>query len=240
MFIFLNFVEKINNIINSIVWGPLMLALFIFVGLQFCIRLKFFQISKCNFWLKQTFGTLFHNNKNNKTGITSFQAVTTALASSIGTGNIIGVATAITLGGPGAVFWMWIAAFLGMMTSFAEIILGVKYRQTNSKKENFGGPMFYIQNGLGLRWLACFFAFACILASFGIGNMTQSNSIASALYECFNFSPAVTGISLAILVSFIILGGINLGRKNISVYWMCFMWNWRKNIQDIYLGKKGK
>ena len=185
-----------------------MLALFIFVGLQFCIRLKFFQISKCNFWLKQTFGTLFHNNKNNKTGITSFQAVTTALASSIGTGNIIGVATAITLGGPGAVFWMWIAAFLGMMTSFAEIILGVKYRQTNSKKENFGGPMFYIQNGLGLRWLACFFAFACILASFGIGNMTQSNSIASALYECFNFSPAVTGISLAILVSFIILGGI--------------------------------
>ena len=132
---FLNYVEKINNIINSIVWGPPMLILIPIVGLQFSLRLKFFQITHAKLWLKQTFGTIFNFKKlkGKKNEITSFQAVSTALASAIGTGNVVGVATAITLGGPGAVFWMWIAAFLGMMTIFAENILGIKYRKIGQK-----------------------------------------------------------------------------------------------------------
>lgn len=207
---FLNYVEKINNIINSIVWGPPMLILITIVGLQFSLRLKFFQITHAKLWLKQTFGTIFNFKKlkGKKNEITSFQAVSTALASAIGTGNVVGVATAITLGGPGAVFWMWIAAFLGMMTIFAENILGIKYRKIGQKGENIGGPMYYIEKGLGQRWLACFFAFACILASFGMGNMTQANSIAISLKKSFKFSPAITGIVIALLISFIIFGGI--------------------------------
>lgn len=206
----LSYVEKINNTINSIVWGPPMLLLITSVGLWFSLRLRFFQITHAKLWLKKTFGSIVNDNKsqNKKNGITPFQAVSTALASAIGTGNVVGVATAITLGGAGAVFWMWLAALLGMMTIFAENILGLKYRQENQNGENFGGPMYYIEKGLGLRWLACFFAFACILASFGMGNMTQANSIAISLKKSFKISPSITGIILAALIGFIILGGI--------------------------------
>lgn len=208
---FFESVEKINSIINSVVWSPVILALIIFVGIQFSIRLKFFQISHCKLWLKQTFGTILKpkNSKNKKKGITSLQAVSTALASAIGTGNIVGVATAITLGGAGAVFWMWVSAFLGMMTIFAENVLGVKYRKTSKNGENLGGPMYYIEYGLKQKWLAYIFAFACILASFGIGNMTQANSISASLKKSFNFPPAITGIIISTLISFIILGGVN-------------------------------
>lgn len=147
------------------------------------------------------------NSKKSNNGITSMQIVSTALASTIGTGNIIGVATAIALGGAGAVFWMWIAAFFGMMTIFAENVLGVKYKKLNKNGKNIGGPMYYIENGLNQKGLACFFAVSCILASFGIGNMTQANSIANSLKKTFNFSPKITAIILAIALSFIILGG---------------------------------
>lgn len=210
MNVLLNYVEKINNMINSVVWGAPMLVLITIVGLQFSLRLKFFQITHAKLWLKQTFGTIFNLKKSQiqKNEITPFQAVSTALASAIGTGNVVGVATAITLGGPGAVFWMWIAAFLGMMTIFAENILGLKYRKINANGENIGGPMYYIENGLGQRWLACFFAFACILASFGMGNMTQANSIAVSLKKSFKCSPSITGMIIALLISFIIFGGI--------------------------------
>lgn len=207
----LEFVERANNVVNAVVWGPLMLALIIFVGVMFSVRLKFFQLFKCKLWLKQTFGSLF--NKENlkgskKNGITPFQAVSTALASAIGTGNVVGVATAITLGGPGAVFWMWVAAFFGMMTTFAENVLGLKYRTVNELGEKVGGPMYYIEKGLGQRWMACFFAFACILASFGMGNMTQANSIAASLKKSFNLPPAVVGLALAAVIGCIIFGGV--------------------------------
>ena len=203
-------VEKINNVINGIVWGPLMLTLIMFVGIMFSVRLRFFQLFKVKIWFKHTLGSLFNfkNARSKESGITSFQAVSTALASSVGTGNIVGAATAITLGGPSAIFWMWIAALFGMMTSFAENILGVKYRATNKIGENIGGPMYYIEKGLHQRWLACFFAVACIFASFGMGNMTQANSIAVALKKSFKFEPSVTGMILAIIVGLIILGGV--------------------------------
>lgn len=207
----LNYIEHINNVVNSIVWGPLMLALILLVGVQFSIRLKFFQIFKCKLWLKQTFGTIFkakNHQNNSKPGISPFQAVSTALASAIGTGNVVGVATAITLGGPGAVFWMWMAALFGMMTIFAENVLGVKYRQVDTDGENIGGPMYYIEKGLKTRWLAYFFAFACILASFGMGNMTQVNSIAASLKKTFKISPQTTGAVIALLICIIIFGGI--------------------------------
>lgn len=206
----IDYIERINNIVNSIVWGPLMLALIMFVGIQFSIRLGFFQFSGYKLWLKKTIGTLFKNNKNKnqKDGISPFQAASTALASAIGTGNIIGVATAITLGGPGAVFWMWIAAFFGMMTVFAENILGVKYRTINENGENIGGPMYYIEKGLGQRWLACIFAIACTLASLGIGNMTQANSISASLKKGFGLPPSITGIIIALLAGLVIFGGI--------------------------------
>lgn len=207
----LEFVERANHVVNAVVWGPLMLALIIFVGVMFSVRLRFFQLFKCNLWLKQTFGSLF--NKENlkgskKNGITPFQAVSTALASAIGTGNVVGVATAITLGGPGAVFWMWVAAFFGMMTTFAENVLGLKYRTVNELGEKVGGPMYYIEKGLGQRWMACFFAFACILASFGMGNMTQANSIAASLKKSFNLPPAIVGLVLAAIIGCIIFGGV--------------------------------
>lgn len=204
------FVERTNDLINSIIWGPPMLILIMIVGFQFSLRLKFFQITQCRLWLKHTFGTIFNKKKvkNHKNGITPFQAVSTALASAIGTGNIVGVATAITLGGPGAVFWMWIAAFGGMMTIYAENVLGIKYREINAKGENVGGPMYYIEKGLGQRWLAYFFAFSCILASFGMGNMTQINSIAISLKKSFKLPPPITGIVVASFMCFIIFGGI--------------------------------
>lgn len=207
----LEYVEKANNLVNAVVWGPLMLTLIIFVGVMFSIRLKFFQLFKCKLWLKQTFGSLFNKESlkgSKKDGITPFQAVSTALASTVGTGNVVGVATAITLGGPGAVFWMWIAAFFGMMTAFAENVLGLKYRTVNKLGEKVGGPMYYIEKGLRQRWMACFFAFACILASFGMGNMTQANSIAASLKKSFNLSPAVVGLVLAAIIGCIIFGGV--------------------------------
>lgn len=207
----LEYVEKVNCLINAVVWGPLMLTLIVFVGVMFSIRLRFFQILKCKLWFKQTFGSLFNKESlkgSKKDGITPFQAVSTALASTVGTGNVVGVATAITLGGPGAVFWMWIAAFFGMMTAFAENVLGLKYRTVNKRGENVGGPMYYIEKGLRQRWMACFFAFACILASFGMGNMTQANSIAASLKKSFNLSPAIVGLVLAAIIGCIIFGGV--------------------------------
>lgn len=211
MDVILEYVEKVNGLVNAVVWGPLMLTLIVFVGVVFSIRLNFFQLFKCKLWFKQTFGSLFNKESlkgSKKDGITPFQAVSTALASTVGTGNVVGVATAITLGGPGAVFWMWIAAFFGMMTAFAENVLGLKYRTVNKLGEKVGGPMYYIEKGLRQRWMACFFAFACILASFGMGNMTQANSIAASLKKSFNLSPAIVGLVLAAIIGCIIFGGV--------------------------------
>lgn len=206
----LYYVEQINNAVNSVVWGPPMLAFFIAVGLYFSVKMKFFQIFKVRLWLKETIGSLFSKKNNKKAnGISPFEAAMTVLAGAIGTGNIVGVATAIALGGPGAVFWMWVAAVLGMMTIFAENILGVKYREKSQDGKYVGGPMYYIEKGLKCKWLAIIFSIMCIFASFGIGNMTQINAIAVSMNTYFNIPPVITGLTVAILVGTIIFGGLN-------------------------------
>lgn len=207
-------IEEINGIINGIVWGPYMLIFLVGTGVLYTIWTKCFQVTKWSLWWANTLGTIFGKNKQKTlvTGkaISPFQAVTTALSSTVGTGNIVGVATAVYLGGPGAVFWMWVSAFFGMMTKFSEVVLAVKFRETDEKGFYHGGPMYYIQNGLGAKWkpLAVIFAILATLATFGIGNMTQSNAIASSFHVTFGAPPLVTGIVIAVLVALVIIGGI--------------------------------
>ncbi|MCL2067232.1 MAG: sodium:alanine symporter family protein [Treponema sp.] len=199
-----------NDWLNGIVWGPPMLILIVGTGVFVTLLTGVFQVTKIKVWWKATFGKIFSKEAREKdaSNISPFQAVTTALASTVGTGNIAGVATAIYLGGPGAVFWMWVSAFFGMMTKYAEIVLAVKFRETDEKGAYHGGPMYYIQNGLKMKWLAVIFAIFGTLATFGIGNMTQANAIAGALNRSFGVPEIATGIAIAILVALVIIGGI--------------------------------
>lgn len=207
----------INDKINGFVWGPVMLALLVGTGVYLSFRIGFIQVSKFGYMWKNTIGTLFGKKTKKKLvdGITPFQAVSTALASTVGTGNITGIATAITLGGPGAVFWMWVSAFFGMVTKYSEILLALTFREKNAKGENVGGPMYYIENGLGWKWLAVIFAIFATMASFGIGNIAQSNSIAQALDKSFGIPVLASGIFFAIIVAVVIIGGIkSIARVN--------------------------
>lgn len=209
---FLEQVTLINNKVNGFVWGPSMLLLIIFAGIFFSCRTGLFQLVHFNLWMDKTFLAIFKNKKVRKASgahsISEFQALSTALAGTIGTGNIAGVATALVSGGPGAIFWMWLSAFFGMMTNYSENVLGIHYRYKNEKGAWMGGPMVYLERGLHQKWLAVLFSCFCILASFGIGNMTQANSIAEALNGSFGIPKLTTGIVLAILVGLVILGGI--------------------------------
>ena len=206
-----------NSAVNGFVWGPIMLVLLVGTGLYLSVRAGFIQFRHFGFVLKRTFGGLFKGTQRDSEGhnISPFQAVSTALASTVGTGNIVGVATAITIGGPGAVFWMWVSALLGMMTKYSEIVLAVKYREVNEDEQYVGGPMYYIKNGVGAKYktlgtvVAAVFAIFAAFACFGIGNMTQGNSIASSMESTFGINTSVTGIVLAIIVAVVILGGIN-------------------------------
>lgn len=208
----LNRIEKVNGILNGFIWGPYMLVFFLLVGGMFTIRTGFFQITQIWQWMEVTLLSVFKDRRVLKTddrhSISQFQSLCTALAATIGTGNIAGVATAIALGGPGAVFWMWLSAFLGMMTNYAENTLGIKYRYRNEKGDWIGGAMIYIERGLHCRWLAVIFSVFCFLASFGIGNMTQANSIASGLESSFGVPAWVTAIAVMIFVALVIVGGI--------------------------------
>lgn len=203
-------IESVNSVINGFVWGPVMLLLLVGTGILLTVLAGFPQLTKLGTIMKSTVGSLFGEDahKKDEAGISPYQAVATALASTVGTGNITGVATAIVAGGPGAVFWMWVSALFGTMTKFAEVTLAVKFRQKNERGEWVGGPMYYMENGLNAKWLGVIFACFATLASFGIGNMTQSNSIATALNETVGISPVVTGVVVAIIVAFVILGGI--------------------------------
>ncbi len=203
-------IEKMNAAVNNIVWGPYMLCLLLGVGIFFTIKLRFFQALHFKLWWKETVGTLLKpcTRKNTTEKISSFQAMSTALAGSIGTGNIVGVANAVAMGGAGAVLWMWIASFFGMATILAENVLGIKYRVKRNGKY-VGGPMYYIEKGLHCRWLAAVFAVFCTLAALGMGNMTQANSAAGAIHHCFGIPSWLCGIILAILVFLIIFGGID-------------------------------
>ena len=206
-----DFILKINSAVSSFVWGPVMLVIFLLIGLYFSAGTGFFQITKIRLWLSRTVLALFKNKDTRSSdgrGISQFGAVSTALAATIGTGSVVGVATALTLGGAGSIFWMWVSAMLGMMTAYAENVLGIKYRYRNEKGEWVGGAMVYIERGLGMKWLACVFSFLCIFSSLGIGNMTQANSIAYALNDLAGVPASATGIILCIIIGIIVLGGI--------------------------------
>ncbi len=202
--------EALNTLLNqlsSFIWGPVMLTLLLGVGIYLTLGLKLMPWRK----IGHGFKLLFSGQADKDQGeISPFQALMTALSATIGTGNIAGVATAIFLGGPGAVFWMWITALFGMATKYGEAVLAVKYRETDDRGKRVGGPMYYIKNGLGdnWKWLGFLFALFGTIAAFGIGNMVQSNSVADALNSNFNINPLITGIVLSILVGLVILGGI--------------------------------
>jgi len=204
-----NAIASINDTVNSLVWGPPMLILIVGTGIFLTIMVKFFQVSKIKIWWKGTFGQLLKKKGElDKNNITPFQAVTTALASTVGTGNIVGVATAIVRGGPGAIFWMWVSAFFGMVTKYAEVVLAVKFREVDANGTHHGGPMYYIEKGLKMKWLAVIFAVLATLATFGIGNMTQANSIADSMSSTFSIPVFVTGCLIAIIAGLVIIGGI--------------------------------
>ncbi len=211
---------EINGVINSIVWGPPMLILLVGVGIVLSICTKFVAIKKLGFVLKSTVGKLFSKEKNDKDDskgeLTPFQALSTALAATVGTGNVAGVATAIAAGGPGAVFWMWIAALVGMTTKFSEIVLAIKYRETTEDGRFQGGPMYYIKNGFKnktfAKILAGLFAFFGAFAAFGIGDMVQANSVATAVQSLLGTKSqmiaTITGITIAVLALIVLLGGV--------------------------------
>ncbi len=207
-----HYVVSINEALNHFIWGPVMLVFFLSAGLMFTIRSGWFQIRHIRLWIKSTLLACFKDKKviktNDKNAISQFQSLCTALASTIGTGNIAGVATAIASGGPGSVFWMWLSAFFGMMTNFAENTLGIKYRYKNKKGEWCGGAMYYIERGLHCKWLAVLFAVFCVLGSLGMGNMAQANSIAVGLKASFHIPPIITAAFLMIFISLVIVGGI--------------------------------
>ncbi|WP_042225028.1 alanine/glycine:cation symporter family protein [Oceanobacillus manasiensis] len=204
--------EEVIGFISDIVWGPPMLILIVGAGLYLTLRLGFLQFRTLPYALKLAFSPA-RQDKESKGDISHYQALTTAMAATIGTGNIVGVATAVVLGGPGAVLWMWVTALLGMATKYSEAILAVKYREVNSKGEISGGPMYYLEKGLKAKWLGVLFAIFGSCAAFGIGNMVQSNSVSKAMSDSFNVPSWVTGILLTFLVGLVILGGIkSIGR----------------------------
>ncbi|GAA0455355.1 sodium:alanine symporter family protein [Alkalibacillus silvisoli] len=209
------------GIAGDIVWGPWLLILLVGTGIFLTIRLSFLQFKTLPYALKLSFSPK-RQDKKSEGDISHFQALTTALAATIGTGNIAGVATAVVLGGPGAVFWMWISALFGMATKYAEAILAVKYRVKEPSGKMAGGPMYYIEKGLKLKWLAVLFAVFGAIAAFGIGNMVQSNSVSDVLDDTFSVPVAATGIVLTILAGLVILGGIKSIGK-VTAYIVPFM-----------------
>ena len=209
--------EKVIAALNSMlgfaydnILSIAMMFLLIAAGIFLSIRTGFFQFRRFGYVMKNTIGKLFNKNihKTDDGSVSPFQAVTTALAGTIGTGSIAGVATALVLGGPGAVFWMWISALLGMVTKYSEIVLALKFREKNESGAYIGGPMYYIKNGLGLKWLAVLFAVFAMIACIGTGNATQANSISGVLDLNFNISPWITGLVLMVIVGIVIIGGV--------------------------------
>jgi AGCS family alanine or glycine:cation symporter len=199
--------EQIIDTMRDVIWGPGMLTLLLGTGIYLTIGLKGISITKIPYAFKQ----LFKGRKGSGEGeISPFNALMTALSSTVGTGNIVGVATAIALGGPGALFWMWCAAVIGLATKYAEAVLAVHYRETEALGKKVGGPMYYIKNGLGenWKWLGMLFAFFGALAGFGLANTVQSNAVSQILESNFHVPTLVSGIVMSILVGVVLLGGI--------------------------------
>ena len=215
--------------LNGIAWGPQMLVLLVGTGIYLSIRVGFIQFGKFGYVMKNTIGKVFSKQEAGDGEVTPFQAVTTALAATVGTGNIAGVTGAIALGGPGAVFWMWISALFGMVTKYAEVVLSIRYRERNEKGDWVGGPMYYIKNGLGMgwQWLGVLFSLLGALAAFGTGNMTQINTIVGSINSVIDafggntgayaftvmgqivpISSIIVGVIVAVTVSLVLFGGI--------------------------------
>lgn len=202
-------IETFLNAVDTIIWGPPLLILLVGTGVYLTWKLKLLQIFRLPLAIKYIFSKEEDNDENAKGDVSSFGALCTALSATIGTGNIVGVATAIKAGGPGALFWMWIAAFFGMATKYAEGVLAIKYREVDENGQMSGGPMYYIKNGLGLNWLANIFAiFGVGVALLGIGTFGQVKSIADAAKIGFNIPTIVTAVVVTILVALVTLGGI--------------------------------
>ena len=217
----LELITSINDALNGFIWGVPAMVCIIGVGLYLSIRTNFLQMRKFGHSMKCTIGKIMSREKAAEGSITPFQAVCTALAATVGTGNIAGVAGAIAIGGPGAVFWMWISALLGMCTKFAEVTLAVHFRERNEKGDYVGGPMYYIKNGLGSKWmwLAYLYAFFGVCAVFGTGNATQVNTITAAVNTALTnygilaadslaISNLIIGIVICIVVALILIGGL--------------------------------
>ncbi|MDO5438965.1 MAG: sodium:alanine symporter family protein [Erysipelotrichaceae bacterium] len=219
---FIQIISRINDAVGNFVWGLPMLVLLVGTGILMTVLTGFFQISHFKHWVSKTIGAVFtdrevtaHTEKHDK-AISQFQSLCTALAATIGTGNIAGVSAAIVSGGPGSIFWMWIVSFFGMMTNYSENVLGIFYRRKNSENEWCGGAMYYLSDGLGSkkgcklisRILAVLFSIFCTLAAFGIGNMSQVNTIATNMTTVFGIPAYITGFVLMILAGLVIIGGI--------------------------------
>lgn len=202
----MDIISKSLDLIYSWVWGAPLLILLMGVGIYLTFALRGLQFRYLGYALKLAFGQ--QNDKEEKGDLSHYQSLMTALAATIGIGNIAGVATAITVGGIGALFWMWVMAIIGMATKYAEAILAVKYRIVDKRGEMCGGPMHFIENGLGWRWLALSFAIFGAIASFGGGNMLQANAVADAMSSMFSMDPLWTGIAIAFFTGFTLLGGI--------------------------------
>jgi len=211
--------DKLNEILGSIsgvLWGIPLIVLIVGSGIYLTIRVGVLQLRLLPTALRLVFSKKHATDAEGD--ISQFQALTTALAATVGTGNIVGVATAVILGGPGAIFWMWFSAFFGMATKYSEAILAVRFRVKDSKGQMAGGPMYYLEHGLKQKWLAVLFALFGVLASFGIGNGTQSNSVAGVVNSTFKIDPWITGIILTIFVGLVILGGIQSIGKVTAVF----------------------
>ena len=216
--------EKLSNILTAIddfVWGPVMLILLVGTGIFLTIRLRFLTWRNLGYAIKKTLSKDSRKKDKGTGDISPFSALTTALAATIGTGNIVGVATAMVSGGPGALVWMWISACFGLTSKFSECMLAIKYREVNEKGEMSGGPMYTMKKGFKhkkvgavLGWLFALFA---VIASFGIGNLTQANSISDSIHSTFNVPVSVTGVILTVLSLIIIVGGIKTISKVSSI-----------------------
>ena len=217
----LDIIASVNSAVNNFIWGVPAMICIIGVGVLLTIRTRCIQVRKFGEAMKNTIGKVFHKGDVKEGAITPFQAVCTALAGTVGTGNIAGVAGAVAIGGPGAVFWMWCSAFLGMCTKFAEVTLAIHFREKNQDGEYVGGPMYYIKNGLGKKfmWLAVLYALFGVLTVFGTGNATQVNTIVASITSAlnnYNLMPSanvgtfnlVLGIIIAAMVAMVLLGGI--------------------------------
>ncbi|WP_214878567.1 sodium:alanine symporter family protein [Exiguobacterium sp. ERU653] len=215
----MNQIESWLASLSNLVWGPHLLILLVGTGVFLTIRLGFIQVTRLGVGLKEAFIPKNDKPKKKQRGdISHFQALMTALAATVGTGNMVGVATAIVLGGPGAVVWMWLSGFVGMATKYAEAILAVKYRVVDERGEIAGGPMYYLEHGLKKKWLGMLFALFASVAAFGIGNGVQTNSISLALNNSFDVPMIVTGIVMMAVTAFVILGGVKSIGKVVGIF----------------------